>query len=72
MSSANLVAEIHEKLQNKRALSPGEPCTCDYVALLQSFHGGYFLASLQKINVNVNVGLLQFFVLSDKRYFYID
>ena len=31
MSSANLVAEIHWKLCNKRALSNGEPCTCEYV-----------------------------------------
>ena len=40
MSSANLVAEIHQKLCNKRALSTGEPCTCEYVTLLQSFHRG--------------------------------
>ena len=40
MRSANLVAEIHQKLCNKRALSTGEPCTCEYVALLQSFHRG--------------------------------
>ena len=25
-------------VQNKRALSTGEPCTCEYVTLLQSFH----------------------------------
>ena len=40
MSSANLVAEIHEKLCNKGALSTGEPCACEYVTLLQSFHRG--------------------------------
>ena len=40
MSPANLAAEIHEKLCNKRALSTGEPCTCKYVTLLQSFHRG--------------------------------
>ena len=40
ISSANLVAEIHQKLWNKRALSTGEPCTCEYVTLLQSFHRG--------------------------------
>ena len=40
MSSANLVAEIHQKLCNKRALSTGEPCTCEYVTLLESFHRG--------------------------------
>ena len=39
MGSANLVAEIHQKLCNKRALSTGEPC-CEYVALLQSFDRG--------------------------------
>ena len=37
MSSANLVAENHEKLCNRRVLSTGEPCTCEYVTLLQSF-----------------------------------
>ena len=40
MSFANLVAEIHYKLCNERALSTGEPCTCEYVTLLQSFHRG--------------------------------
>ena len=40
MSSANLVVEIHQKLCNKRVLSTGEPCTCEYVTLLQSFHRG--------------------------------
>ena len=35
MSSANLVAEIHLKLWNERALSTREPCTCEYVTLLQ-------------------------------------
>ena len=40
MSSANLVAEIPQKLCNKRVLSTGEPCTCEYVTLLQSFHRG--------------------------------
>ena len=40
ISSANLAAEIHYKLWNKRALSTGEPCTCEYVTLLQSFHRG--------------------------------
>ena len=34
------VAEIQFKLLNERALSTGEPCTCEYVALLQSFHRG--------------------------------
>ena len=40
MSSANIVAEIHQKLCNKRALSTREPWTCEYVTLLQSFHRG--------------------------------
>ena len=37
----NLVAAIDKKLWNERALeckSTGEPCTCEYVTLLQSFH----------------------------------
>ena len=40
MSSANLVPEIQFKLSNDRALSTGEPCTCEYVTFLQSFHRG--------------------------------
>ena len=40
MSSANLVAELHQKLCNKRALSTGEPCTCEYVTLFLLFHRG--------------------------------
>ena len=40
MSSANLVAEIKLKLWNERALSAGEPCTCEYAALLHSFLRG--------------------------------
>ena len=39
MSPTNLVAEIQLKLSNERALSTGEPCTCEYITLLQSFHG---------------------------------
>ena len=35
MNSANLVAEIH--FPNERALSTGEPYTCEYVTLIQSF-----------------------------------
>ena len=38
MSSANLVAEIHQKLCEKRVSSIGEPCPCEYVTLLQLFH----------------------------------
>ena len=40
MSSANLVAEIRQKLSNKKALTTGGPCTCEYVTMLQSFHRG--------------------------------
>ena len=40
MRSANLLAENHQKLYNKTVLSAGEPCTCEYVTLLQSFHRG--------------------------------
>ena len=42
-NSANVVAEIKLKLCNERderAVSTGEPCTCEYVTLLQSFHRG--------------------------------
>ena len=35
MSSADLAAEIHYKFCNTRVLSTGEPCTCEYVTLLQ-------------------------------------
>ena len=38
MSSTNRVAEIDQKLCNKRVLSTGEQCTSQYVTLLQSFH----------------------------------
>ena len=34
------VAEIQSKLSNEKALSSGEPCTCENVTLLQSFHRG--------------------------------
>ena len=40
MSSMNVVTEIHYKLCNTRGLSTGEPCTCEYVTFLQSFHRG--------------------------------
>ena len=39
MSSASLIGEIHQKLCNRKGLSTGEPCICEYVTLLQSFHG---------------------------------
>ena len=41
MNSVNLVAAIDKKLWNERALEckgTGEPCICEYVTLLQSFH----------------------------------
>ena len=38
MSCSNIAAEIHWKFWNKRALRSGEPCTCEFVTLLQSFH----------------------------------
>ena len=38
MTSANLVAEMQFKFSIKRALSTGEPCACEHVTLLQSFH----------------------------------
>ena len=40
MSVANIVAEIQFKIFNERALSTGEPCTCEYVAFLESIHRG--------------------------------
>ena len=39
MSSANLVAESLLKLSNQRTFSTGK-CNCEYINLLQSFHGG--------------------------------
>ena len=39
-SSVNLLALIHQNLWNKRLLSTGEPCTCEYTTLVQSFHRG--------------------------------
>ena len=38
--SANVVAEIQLRLLNERPLSTGEPCTCEYVSLLQSSQKG--------------------------------
>ena len=40
MSHGNAVAEIQFKLLNERGLGTGEPCTCEYVTLVQSFHRG--------------------------------
>ena len=37
MNSADVVAEIQFKFVKGTALSTGEPCTCEYVTLLQSF-----------------------------------
>ena len=40
MSPTNLVAEIQLKRLSERALGTGEPCTCEHINLLQSFHRG--------------------------------
>ena len=40
MSPENLVAEIQLKRLSERALGTGEPCTCEHINLLQSFHKG--------------------------------
>ena len=32
------MAEVHWKVWKARALSTEEPCTCEYVTLLESFH----------------------------------
>ena len=40
ISFANIVAEIQFKFLKEGVLSTGEPCTCEYVTLLQSFHRG--------------------------------
>ena len=39
-SFANVVIEIQFKLLNEIAMSTGEPYTCEYVTLPQSFHRG--------------------------------
>ena len=43
MNSANVVAEIHLKLLNKRALSTGEPCTCEYAPVISQRYIKYIL-----------------------------
>ena len=77
MSSANLVAEIHQKLCNKRSLSTGEPCTCEYVTLLQPLHKGtlsihWYNHSIEDFKVNrgvvENVKLLKIAVFMDVLY----
>ena len=40
VDSRNFVVEIQLKLLNERASSTGEPCPCEYVTFLQSFHRG--------------------------------
>ena len=40
------------KLWNKRVLSTGEPCTCEYVTLLQSFHTSTFNSNSSTFNLN--------------------
>ena len=39
MRSTN-IAKVQFKFLNERALSTGEPCTFEYVTMLQSFHRG--------------------------------
>ena len=61
MSSANLIAEIHWKLCNKKDLSTGGPCTCEYVTLLQPFHRGtvsihWYIA--QNVNFTISMFVL--------------
>ena len=36
----DLVADVHQNLCKKRALSSGEPCSCEYITLFQSLHRG--------------------------------
>ena len=36
----NLVTELQLKLSNGRAFSTAEPCSCEYITLLQSFRRG--------------------------------
>ena len=77
MSSANLVAEIHQKLCNKRSLSTGEPCTCEYVTLFQPLHKGtlsihWYNHSIEDFKVNrgvvENVKLQKIAVFMDVLY----
>ena len=35
-----IVAQFQLTISNERVLRTGEPCTCEYVTLLQSFHRG--------------------------------
>ena len=39
-SFSNETQKFTRNFLNKRDLSTGEPCTCEYVNLLQSFHRG--------------------------------
>ena len=67
MSSANLVAQIHQKHCNRRALSTGEPCTCEYVTLLLSFHRGILSIHWYKAqNCQPNFSMSVLFRLSFK------
>ena len=47
MSSASLVAEIQFKILNERALSTGEPCTCEYVTMLFNMFSCEFSKNFQ-------------------------
>ena len=51
-SSVNLVVEIHQELWNKRALSTGEACTCEYVTfgpLISQMYIKYTLVHSSKL-----------------------
>ena len=55
MNSANLVAEIHLKFLIDEVLSTGEPFTCEYVTVLQSFHRGKLRIPWGKVKAEVNL-----------------
>ena len=50
------------KLCNKRVLSTGEPCTCEYVTLLQSFHRGTLSIHWYMVFQSQNSLILNFLV----------
>ena len=66
MSSANVVVEFQFNPLNKGALSTGEPCTCKYVTLFQSFHGGtlsihWYIAQNFEPTFSILIYVLAFF-----------
>ena len=50
MTAANLVAETQLKLLNERVLKTGEPCTYEYITLLQLFPGTLKVQSCKLYN----------------------